>query len=201
MSILQSIVWIGYKCGHGGDLYIRPGCCQQNICHYFPKKIILQSAILLHSWPRQVLNHVFILLRTLLKDLDMDFHIVQMKPRLMEKSIPLLLLVARVCQVEYIPYTIPDHVIMGFIIAWIYGNLSYLVHVSHVLLFYLMLHKHNWLLWIGPCGLLKSYLYRSLGKIQSQSFLGHVNQFILTSGYIYDQGTIYPPYFLYILPH
>ena len=42
------------------------------------------------------MNHIFIGLRALLKALDMVFHIVQGKPKLAKKKVPLLLVVARV---------------------------------------------------------------------------------------------------------
>ena len=66
---------------------------------------------------------------------------------------------------------------------------EYLEHVSSVFIFSLWVCERNWTLSIGPLQLLKSSLYWYYGIIQSFSSLDQVNQFILASESIPDQGT------------
>ena len=59
-----------------------------------------------------------------MKALDLQFHIFQGKTVLVEKNIPIYLLVARVWHVEDTPNTILDHVITELILAGLDGDLQ-----------------------------------------------------------------------------
>ena len=53
----------------------------------------------------------------------MSFHIIQGEMGIIEKNIPLLLMIMRVCQGEDIPHPIRNHVLMSLILIlfdWVY---------------------------------------------------------------------------------
>ena len=78
---------------------------------------------------------------------------------------------------------------------------AYLEHVSSVFIFYLRVYEQNWPLCLGPLQFLDSSLYWYSGTIQSLSYLYQVNQLILASGSVTDQGTKESPSSLYNPPH
>ena len=57
----------------------------------------LKSSHKVHSLPYQVMNHVLIHIINLIGGTDVVFHITQIKLGLVEKNIPIILLVLRVC--------------------------------------------------------------------------------------------------------
>ena len=114
---------IGEKCSHGGDKDLRSGCCQRHQCQYLLKKSIWQSTPQVYCWPLQVLNNTLIYLRAFLKTQYMAFHLFQGKSRLMYKNIPLLLFIVWVWKGEYIPHSIPDHMLTELILVGLDGYL------------------------------------------------------------------------------
>ena len=61
------------------------------------------------------MNHVSICIITQLEDLDIEFHLIQREYVLIDKYIPIFLLVVRVRQGEDITHTIINHVLTAFI--------------------------------------------------------------------------------------
>ena len=71
----------------------------------------------------------------------------------------------------------------------------------YVILFLLRACVRKWLLLIYPCQFWNILLYWPPGIIQSLLILDQVKQFILASGYVTDEGTIYPWSSLHNTPH
>ena len=80
------------------------------------ENIILKSDPQVQSWPSRFLDHVLILYITFLKYISVLFHIVHGKMELIEKKVPLLILVVRVWWGEVVLHTIADHVLMALIL-------------------------------------------------------------------------------------
>ena len=167
------------------------------------KKSVWKSTPQVYSWPHQILNNILICLISVMKTLYMEFHTVQGKYGIMKKNIPLLLFILWVWKGEYTPHPITDNMLTSLILVGLDGYfwLSFprnsiklsraciLRACLHVFPFYLRVCERNWTLCIGPLKFLNSSLYWSTETIQSLSSLDQVNQFILESGSIPDQGT------------
>ena len=119
-SLIQKIIWIRKNCSRGGNIYLRSSCCQRQQFWYLQNKTIHKSAPQVCPWTCQVLNHVFICLRTLLEALDIEFYVIQRKYVPIEKYMPSFILVVRVWPGEDIPHTIFNHVLAAFILVIFY---------------------------------------------------------------------------------
>ena len=163
-SLLQGSIIVGNNCSNGGNIYLRSSCCQRHQFQYLLKKSILKSDPQLCSWPCQVLNHVFICLRTTIEELDIEFHIIHSKSVLIEKYIPSFVFFVRVCQGEDIPHTIFYHVLPSLIPVGFYRDFRIyfyrnsikidrawnLEHIFSVIIFFLNACARKWLIWIRP---------------------------------------------------
>ena len=69
-------------------------------------------------------------------------------------------------------------------------------HVFCVVILSLRACSWHWPFWRGPRHFLNFLLYWSPEKIHSFFFLDQVNQLVLISGSVIDQGTICPPLWL-----
>ena len=171
-SLLQIIIVIGKNSGNGGNIDLRFRCFQRHQFKYLLKKSIWKSALQVHSWPLQVMYRIFICHRTFIEALDIYFHIIQCKYGLIEKEIPILLLVSRVLQVKDISHPISGNVLMTFILVESYVCFS--LYFSSwkrgscmiYFLFSLRACSQNLSLWRVSCQFWDFLLYYSPGKIQ-----------------------------------
>ena len=123
-SLLQSTIGIRKNCNPGVNIYLRSVFYQRYLCQYLTKKIIWKSTSKVHYWPCQILNHILIWHRTLVWSLGIKIHTIQRKHGFIEKDIPIILLVVRVWQGEYITHPIYDHVLMALILVVFDGDLQ-----------------------------------------------------------------------------